>query len=401
MLTKVLAACGISVALAFSFMLGSAAVFPPRASASPVAGLGALADQLSDTIEVAQRGGRSFGGGGRSFSGGGRSFGGGGRSFSGARSSGRTFSSGRTTGRTFSSGRTTGRSFSSGRTTGRTVHGGRTTTRTVHGGSTTGRTVHGGSTTRTGLTSRTGLSTRGGLTKGPGSIGRGPGHGPTSLTSRTLGHGPGSIGRGPGHGPGFASIHNRQVHVFRDRRWTWWRGSWRVWAPITALAGLYVGSDYLWPDGYVALAQPACSGVTENGCTLRWQSVPFEGGDGDVQCVQYCPRVGVVPPIPPSAMAAVGPVPAVTPGPAAGSCDLTIFSEPNFAGVSAPSSENQPRLVDVGWKNEIASLQIKGGTWDFFSDDEFNGEAMRLSPGPYDNLGDKWTKRIGSFMCIQ
>ena len=62
---------------------------------------------------------------------------------------------------------------------------------------------------------------------------------------------------------------------------------------------------------------------------------------------------------------------------------------------------DQPRLADNGWKNEISSIQVKAGTWDFFSEDEFAGENMRLAPGPYPELGPQWTKHIGSFMCVQ
>jgi hypothetical protein len=186
-------------------------------------------------------------------------------------------------------------------------------------------------------------------------------------------------------------------------------GIWRTILPIAALTGLYVGSEYYQPDGYVTLARPYCTGVSDEGCPLRWQEVPLEGGGVDMQCVQYCRRVGIaaVPPpvptavvnVPPPApvVGTVPPVAAVTP---AGACDLTIFSEPNFAGMSAPSGEDQPRLSEAGWKNEIASVQVKAGTWDFFAEDDFGGEAMRLPPGTYADLGP-WTKKVGSFMCSQ
>ena len=49
----------------------------------------------------------------------------------------------------------------------------------------------------------------------------------------------------------------------------------------------------------------------------------------------------------------------------------------------------------------IASMQIQAGTWDFFSEDNFSGENMRLAPGAYPELAPEWSKRIGSFMCLQ
>jgi hypothetical protein len=115
--------------------------------------------------------------------------------------------------------------------------------------------------------------------------------------------------------------------------------------------------------------------------------------------VKLCPRAGVAAP-PRSATAAV----AITPRPAAaqaGACELAIYSDPSFAGTATSTTENQPRLVEVGWKDAIASVQVKGGTWEFFSGDEYAGEAMRLQPGQYAELGDKWTRQIGSFMCLQ
>jgi hypothetical protein len=89
------------------------------------------------------------------------------------------------------------------------------------------------------------------------------------------------------------------------------------------------------------------------------------------------------------------------PAPSGGRCELEIFAQPQFAGLSAPSDVDQPQLAEAGWKNEIASIQVKAGTWDFFTEDEFAGENMRLPPGPYADLGPQWTKRIGSFMCVQ
>ena len=162
----------------------------------------------------------------------------------------------------------------------------------------------------------------------------------------------------------------------------------------------------------MTLARPYCRGLTPEGCSLNWQEVPLDGGGADWQCVQFCPQVGeAAPPAPvmtavarrrrcmTGVAAAPPPVP-LADMPAGGSCELTIFSDANFAGTSAPTSDDQPRLVDVGWKNEIASVQVQSGTWDFYSEDDYTGEAMRLPPGTYADLG-QWNKRVGSFMCTQ
>ena len=82
-------------------------------------------------------------------------------------------------------------------------------------------------------------------------------------------------------------------------------------------------------------------------------------------------------------------------------CELAIFSEPNFGGTNATADDEQPNCGETGWQNQIASVQVESGTWDFFSDPEFTGETMRLPPGDYADLGPQWTKHAGSFMCVQ
>jgi len=149
-----------------------------------------------------------------------------------------------------------------------------------------------------------------------------------------------------------------------------------------------IGGAYYYPDAYVSVARPYCAGLTPDGCQLNWQEVPFEGGGGEWQCLEYCPRPNLPPP--PKAVALVAPPPA----PAGGRCELEIFADPKFTGVNAQSDVDQPRLADNGWKNEISSIQVKAGTWDFFSEDEFAGDNMRLPPGPYPELGPQFFRRL-------
>ena len=187
--------------------------------------------------------------------------------------------------------------------------------------------------------------------------------------------------------------------MFRDRRRVWVGGFWRTFVPIVALGGLYIGSQYYDPDGYVALARPYCSGVSEEGYSLRWQEVPVEGGGTEWQCVQFRPRLAAVdlpPPPPPQTLVTPEPAPVQT----AGSCEIIVYSEPNFAGMSSPASENLATLEEEGWKYEIASVQVIAGTWEFYAEDEFTGDSMRLPQGSHGDLGE-WTKRIASLMCIE
>ena len=163
--------------------------------------------------------------------------------------------------------------------------------------------------------------------------------------------------------------------------------------PFGVLGGIYIGETYYWPYGYVEIARPYCTGITEDGCTLRWEEVQTEDGGTIPQCVQLCPRPGVAAPVPPPAVAE--PAPAVAP---AGACLLDIFADPGFAGKSDETDENQSELGE--WDNAISSIEVKSGTWDFFTEPDFKGEVMRLPPGKYPDLGATFTKHIGSIMCL-
>jgi hypothetical protein len=105
--------------------------------------------------------------------------------------------------------------------------------------------------------------------------------------------------------------------------------------------------------------------------------------------------VNVEPPIPAPAVAV--PAPVVT-APVAGACLLDIFAEPNFGGKTDETDESQPELGE--WDKVISSLEVKAGTWDFFTEPDFKGEVMRTPPGRYGDIGPKFTKQIGSFQCI-
>jgi hypothetical protein len=83
-------------------------------------------------------------------------------------------------------------------------------------------------------------------------------------------------------------------------------------------------------------------------------------------------------------------------------CLIAIYSEPNLTGNTTETRDNQPRLDTSGWQNQISSVIIKGGTWDFFPELEYRGAPpLRLVPGSYPMLEPQWTKRIGSFMCVR
>ncbi len=163
----------------------------------------------------------------------------------------------------------------------------------------------------------------------------------------------------------------------------YWGGKWKTFVPLAAIGAVVVGGAYYYADSYVTVARPYCGGITPDGCRLNWQMVNFEEGDSEWQCVQYCSRPGAPPPM------------------QTGACELSIFSEPGFGGTNATSSDEQPRLAELGWANQIASVKVTSGTWDFFTEPDFTGEVQRFAPGEYPDLGPDWSRKAASFMCVQ
>ena len=275
-----------------------------------------------------------------------------------------------------------------------------------------------------------------GLTQGPGKLTnkRNIAQGPGKLTNKRV------ITRGPGFNKGNRNVTGlqrnrvardergnyrgwtggpRNVVINRDRRRIFVNRGWRTLVPLVALGTFLYEDDTYYADGYVSMPEPVCTGFTEDGTRLRWLAVPTEDGGSEYQCVAYSTQrhrtiteitvpvepVAEAPPATEPETVGVGPAnePAVAspepPAAPATGCELLIYSETNFKGLSAPADEDQPGLGENGWQNEIASVQIKSGTWDFYSDEDYAGEMMRLSAGSYPTLDPKWTKHIGSFMC--
>jgi len=260
-----------------------------------------------------------------------------------------------------------------------------------------------------------GPGTKFGPTKGPTKAGpiAGPGKktGPIAGPGKKIGPikgpgikvapvGPGKIGpKGPR--TNVTIINRRNVPIFRGGRTIFVGRDIRRIVAVSTLAAIAVGAVYYYPYGYAAISRPVCRGITDEGCALRWQSVATEEGDVVAQCVQYCPQGYAAPPLPLVSPPSVPSAPVAEPdvGPAPAGCDIAIYSEANFGGASSETGEDQPQLGEVGWGEEIASIEIKAGTWDFYSEEGFGGETIRLGAGPYPVLPENWTKRINSFMC--
>jgi hypothetical protein len=192
-------------------------------------------------------------------------------------------------------------------------------------------------------------------------------------------------------GRNVAVVRNRRFTTFAGRRF-WWNGGWRTLIGISLVTGWAIGPDFYYPEGYVALAQPVCTGFTDDGCALRWQDVATDDGSVVPTCVQACPKVR-------KAIAVSAPAAPVAAAPRTG-CEVVVFQDKNLGGTSFKTTEDQPILNDQ-WNKQISSIQVVAGTWDFSTEPQFGGDAMRLAPGSYRDLGANWDDQIASFMCTQ
>jgi hypothetical protein len=216
-------------------------------------------------------------------------------------------------------------------------------------------------------------------------------HGPLATPARLPG-GPNALA---GAKPKFpvVTVNNKYFPINKGQKYMYVGGFKKFFVPLGVLGVVLIGGSYWYPDGYVSIAGPACTGYTPDGCELHWREVDFADGGDAPQCVQYCPQVGP----PPAQIATLPPPPPIPQG----ACQMTIFSDPNFGGSSAPTGDNQPSLAESGWQNAVSSIQVQAGTWDFFPEDNFGGNPIRLTAGPYPMLAPDWDKKINSFMCVQ
>jgi hypothetical protein len=370
--------CGLMAAglLAVSLPILVTTTIGARAAQVPGASQDFAFDPATDFSSARMGGG---GGGGRGGGGGGRSFGGGGGGGRVGGGGGRV-GGGRVGG---------GRVGTSHARTGTRTGGSRTGSRT--GGTRTGGTRTGG--TRTGGT-RTGSSgTRVGGTR-TGSSGTRVGGTRTGTAGTRVGGtrvGGTRVGGTRVGGTGITTIRNRRINVFAGRR-IWWNGGWRTLIGISLLTGWAIGDEFYYPEGYVTYAKPLCTGFTDDGCALRWQDVATDDGGTIAQCVEACPKVR-------KPVAVAAPAAPVAAAPRQG-CEVVVYQDKNLAGQSFKTTEDQPLLNDQ-WNKQISSIQVVAGTWDFSTDPQYGGDAMRLAPGSYRDLGANWDDQISSFLCVQ
>jgi CubicO group peptidase (beta-lactamase class C family) len=81
-------------------------------------------------------------------------------------------------------------------------------------------------------------------------------------------------------------------------------------------------------------------------------------------------------------------------------CEASVYWDGEFKGDMWRSTHDQTNL-NGGWNDQISSIQIASGKWEFYADEKYGGKVLKLAPGRYPFLGDDWNDTISSFRCVE
>ncbi len=79
---------------------------------------------------------------------------------------------------------------------------------------------------------------------------------------------------------------------------------------------------------------------------------------------------------------------------------VEIFTDANFSGTTSGSIDQDSPYVGDVWNDEISSIKIYSGTWEFFEDANYQGKSFRLTPGEYSWVTNTWNDMISSFKQV-
>ena len=79
-------------------------------------------------------------------------------------------------------------------------------------------------------------------------------------------------------------------------------------------------------------------------------------------------------------------------------CLLQVFWDVDQGGESWTVAADTPWVGDH-WNDQISSVKVIAGVWDFYWDANYQGEEFRTGPGSYRSVGDHWNDQLSSFRC--
>jgi CubicO group peptidase (beta-lactamase class C family) len=81
-------------------------------------------------------------------------------------------------------------------------------------------------------------------------------------------------------------------------------------------------------------------------------------------------------------------------------CEASVFWDGELRGDRWSTTRDQSGLF-AGWNDQISSVQITSGNWEFYEHGGFGGKVLKLGPGRYPVLPDGWNDSISSFRCVE
>src|SRR5258708_7133557 len=113
--------------------------------------------------------------------------------------------------------------------------------------------------------------------QGPAIIKLGPSH--PVVNSTLLKPAPGAFQQSKPVFPA-VHVHDKFWPIHKDSKFMWVRSQRRLFVPLALLGVVVIGGSYWYPDGYVSMEWPACTGFTPDRCHLQWRIVHFDARGG-------------------------------------------------------------------------------------------------------------------------
>lgn len=80
---------------------------------------------------------------------------------------------------------------------------------------------------------------------------------------------------------------------------------------------------------------------------------------------------------------------------------VEIFVDSNFSGTTSGALDQDYSDLGNFWNDQISSIKVYSGTWEFFEHANFQGRSLRLTPGEYPWVTTEWNDLISSFRQVE
>ncbi len=79
---------------------------------------------------------------------------------------------------------------------------------------------------------------------------------------------------------------------------------------------------------------------------------------------------------------------------------IEIFTDANFSGTTSGNIDRDFASIGDVWNDQVSSIKVYAGTWEFFEHTNFQGRSFRLAPGEYPSVTNDWNDVISSLKQV-